>query len=101
MGTTGTRHFHIKNTHYLLVIDYFSRFPVVKQLQSLHSLSVIKHLKDILTEIGIPTSIVSDGGTKFTSQEFQDFTKHGAYITELRHQPMPSLMGRLSTLYKP
>ena len=40
--------FTLKNTHYLLVIDYFSRFPVVKQLQSLHSLSVIKHLKDIL-----------------------------------------------------
>ena len=39
--------FTLKSTHYLLIIDYFSRFPVVKQLQSLHSLSVIKHLKDI------------------------------------------------------
>ena len=67
--------FTLRNTHYLLVIDYFSRFPVVKQLQSLHSLTVIKHLKDIFTEIGIPTSIVSDGGTQFTSQEFQDFTR--------------------------
>ena len=93
--------FTLKNTHYLLVIDYFSRFPVVKQLQSLHSLSIIKHLKDIFTEIGIPTSIVSDGGTQFTSQEFQKLQKHGAYITELHHQPMPSLMGRQSALYKP
>ena len=67
--------FTLRNTQYLLVIDYFSRFPVVKQLQSLHSLSVIKHLKDIFTEIGIPRCIVSDGGTQFTSQEFQDFTK--------------------------
>ena len=67
--------FTLKNTQYLLVIDYFSRFPVVKQLQSLHSLSVIKHLKDIFTEIGIPRCIVSDGGTQFTLQEFQDFTK--------------------------
>ena len=67
--------FTLRNTHYLLVIDYFSRFPVVRQLQSLHSLSVIKHLKDIFTEIGIPRSIVSDGGTQFTSQEFQHFTR--------------------------
>ena len=67
--------FTLRNTQYLLVIDYFSRFPVVKQLQSLHSLSVIKHLKDIFTEIGIPQCIVSDGGTQFTSQEFQDFTR--------------------------
>ena len=62
--------FTLRNTQYLLVIDYFSQFPVVKQLQSLHSLSVIKHLKDIFTEIGIPRCIVSDGGTQFTSQEF-------------------------------
>ena len=75
MGTTGTRHLHIKNTHYLLVVDYFSQFPVVRQLQSLHSLSVIKHLKHIFTKMGIPRCIVSDGGTQFTSQEFQDFTK--------------------------
>ena len=67
--------FTLRNTQYLLVIDYFSQFPVVKQLQSLHSLSVIKHLKDIFTEIGIPKCIVSDGGTQFTSQEFRDFTR--------------------------
>ena len=67
--------FSLRNTQYLLVIDYFSWFPVVKQLQSLHSLSVIKHLKDIFTEIGIPRCIVSHGGTQFTSQEFKDFTK--------------------------
>ena len=58
--------FTLRNTQYLLVIDYFSQFPIVKQLQSLHSLSVIKHLKDIFTEIGIPRCIVSDGGTQFT-----------------------------------
>ena len=39
--------FSLRNTQHLLVIDYFSWFPVIKQLQSLHSVSVIKHLKDI------------------------------------------------------
>ena len=67
--------FSLRNTQYLLVIDYFSQFPVTKQLQNLHSVSVIKHLKDIFTEIGIPRCIVSDGSTQFTSQEFKDFTK--------------------------
>ena len=62
--------FTLRNTQYFLVIDYFSQFPVVKQLQSLHSMSVIKHLKDIFAEIGIPRCIVSYGGTQFTSQEF-------------------------------
>ena len=93
--------FTLENTHYILVVDYFSWFPVVRQLQSLHSLSVIKHLKHIFTEMGIPRCIISDGGTQFTSQEFQDFTKHGAYIIELPHQQMSSLMDRLNILYKP
>ena len=67
--------FTLRNTHFLLVIDYFRWFPVVRQLQILHSLSVIKHLKHIFTEMGIPRCIVSDGGTQFTSQEFQDLTQ--------------------------
>ena len=67
----------MKNTQYLLVIDYFSWFPVIKQLQSLHSGSVIKHLKDIFTEIGVSRCIVSDGSPQFTSQEFKGFTRTG------------------------
>ena len=54
--------FSLKNTHYLLVVDYFSQFPVVRKLQSLHSMSVIKLLKEIFTEIDVPRCIVSDGG---------------------------------------
>ena len=38
-------------------------------------MSVIKHLKEIFTEIGVPRCIVSDGGTQFTSQGFKDFMK--------------------------
>ena len=41
--------FSLRNTQYLLAVDYFSRFPVVRKLQSLHSLSIIKHLKHIFT----------------------------------------------------
>ena len=52
--------FTLRNTHYLLVVDYFSQFPVVRKLQSLHSMGVIKHLKEIFTEIGVPRCIVSD-----------------------------------------
>ena len=67
--------FSLKNTHYLLVVDYFSQFPIVRKLQSLHSVRVIKHLKEIFTEIGVPRCIVSDDGTQFTSQEFKDFMR--------------------------
>ena len=62
----------LKNRHYLLAVDYFGLFPIVRKL---HSVTVIKHLKEIFTEIGVPRCVVSDGGTQFTSQEFKDFTK--------------------------
>ena len=67
--------FSLKGTQYLLTGDYFSQFPVVRKLQGLHSLSMIKVLKEIFTTVGIPKCIVSDGGTQFTSQEFKDFTR--------------------------
>ena len=67
--------FSLQGTQYLLTVDYFSQFPVVRKLQSLHSLSVIKILKEIFTAVGIPKCIVSDGGTQFTSQEFKDFMR--------------------------
>ena len=67
--------FSLKGTQYLLTVDYFSQFPIIRKLQSLHSLSVIKALKEIFTTIGIPKCIVSDGGTQFTSQEFKDFIR--------------------------
>ena len=38
-------------------------------------MSVIKILKEIFTEVGVPKCIVSDSGIQFTSQEFKDFTK--------------------------
>ena len=67
--------FSLKNTHYLLAVDNFSQFPIVRKLQSLYSVSVIKHLKEIFMEIGVPRYFVSNGGTQFTSQEFKDFMR--------------------------
>ena len=64
--------FSLKST---LTVDYFSQFPIVRKLQSLHSMSLIKHLKEIFTVIGVPRCIVSDCGTQFTSHEFKDFMK--------------------------
>ena len=67
--------FSLQGAQYLLTVDYFSQFPVVRKLQSLHLLSVIKILKEIFTTVGIPKCKISDGGTQFMSQEFKDFIR--------------------------
>ena len=57
------------------MVDYFSQFLVLWRILTLHSQSIINNLKQIFTEIGVPRSIVTDGGTQFTAQEFKDFTR--------------------------
>ena len=71
----GLEIFSLKGTQYLQTVDYLSQFSIIRKLQSLHLMSVIKILKEIFTEVGVPKCIVSDSGIQFTSQEFKDFTK--------------------------
>ena len=91
--------FSLQGTQYLLTFDYFSQFPVVRKLQSLHSLSVIKILKEIFTTVGIPRCIVSDSGTQFTSQEFKDFTRDW-HIDHRITSPTNALMVKQRDLYR-
>ena len=73
--TVATDLFKLKNLKYLLVVDYYSRFPVLYKLTSTMSKVLIQELKAIFTEMGVPNTIVSDGGPQYTSAEFRDFMK--------------------------
>ena len=46
--------FELNNCHYLIVVDYFSRFFEVDKLNSTTSQNVIKHLKVHFSRYGIP-----------------------------------------------
>ena len=67
--------FELKNSTYLLTIDYYSRFAEVQKLSSTISSSVITHLKSIFARFGIPAEIVSDNGPQFSSQEMKEFSE--------------------------
>ena len=66
--------FKIKNSKYLLV-DYYSRFPVLHKLGSTTSKVLVQEMKAVFAELGVPNMIVSDGGPQYTSAEFKDFMK--------------------------
>ncbi|KAK3731887.1 hypothetical protein QZH41_008989 [Actinostola sp. cb2023] len=51
----GSDLFFWNNSSYLLVCDYFSKFPIVRKLVNIQSNTVIAHLKAIFEEHGIPT----------------------------------------------
>ena len=67
--------FKTKNSKYLLLGDYYSRFPVLCKLGSMTSKVLVQEMKTVFAELGVPNVIVSDGGSQYTSAEFKDFTK--------------------------
>ena len=85
----GTDLFMLNGNNYLLVADYFSRYPEVVKLKSTTSSSIIENLKSIFSHHGIPETIVSDNGPQFSSQEFGDFSKtyNFCHVTSSPHFP--------------
>ena len=73
--------------NYLLVVDYFSRYPVVIKLGNITtSTAVISALKSIFSQFGIPETVMSDNGPQYASQEFCDFS-HSYNFSHITNNP--------------
>ena len=75
--------FEYRSHHYLVVADYFSKFPVVKKLTNQTAGHVISLLKTKSAEYGIPATVYTDQGAQFVSQEFKQFSMQ--YRFEVQH----------------
>ncbi|XP_064598511.1 uncharacterized protein LOC135464872 [Liolophura sinensis] len=62
-----------KSKHYLLVIDYFSRYFELKHVPRLTSNVTILKMKEIFARFGTPEQLITDNGTNFVSREFREF----------------------------
>ena len=71
--TLATDLFELKNSKYLLLVDHYSRFPVLHKLNSTISKVLIQEMKEVFTKLGVPIGIVSDWEPQYTSAEFRDF----------------------------
>ena len=71
----GTDIFHFNYKNYLCIVDYHSKFPVVKRLEGLSAESLITTTKVIFTKYGISQKLMSDAGTNFVSEKFWQFSK--------------------------
>ena len=67
--------FHFNNVNYLCVVDYNSKFPIIRRLQGLLAEHLINAVTAIFAEYGIPQKIMSDAGTNFVSERFMQFCK--------------------------
>ena len=85
----GTDLFHLNGHNYILIVDYYSRYPEVIKLNSTTSGSVIKALKSVFSQHGIPETICSDNGPQYSAQEFAEFATayNFSHVTSSPHFP--------------
>ena len=86
--TLGMDFFGFKGKCYILICDYFLKFPFMYSCKPSWG-SLKDHLIDLFANEGYPREIISDNGSPFNSQEFADFlSSHGVrHTTSSPHYP--------------
>ena len=79
--------FHYESQPYLLIVDYTSRFPIVRRLKSMSAQNITEHFRSIFLEYGWPDTLVSDNGPCYTAEMFTNLMKEYAvnHITSSPH----------------
>ena len=68
--------FTLNDRKYLLIVDYYSKYPVIYPLGSSSSSKTIAQLTSTtFSFFGIPNTVISDNGPQFIGQPFQDLLK--------------------------
>ena len=81
--------FTVSGKNYLTVVDYYSDFVEVSELEDTTSRAVIQVLKEQFSRHGIPDTVVSDNGSQYSSQEFHEFSLSWEFnhVTSSPHYP--------------
>ena len=81
--------FHFESKLYLLVVDYTSRFPIVREIKSMSAQHIAEHFRLIFSEYGWPDTLVSDNGPCYVAKMFTTLMKEYAvnHITSSPHYP--------------
>ena len=81
--------FHFQNDSYLLIVDFTSRFPVVRKLTSMTAKHVASHFSQVFSEYGWPDTLLTDNGPCYTAQDFKQLMMDMSvnHITSSPHYP--------------
>uniref|UniRef100_A0A034WRX5 RNA-directed DNA polymerase n=1 Tax=Bactrocera dorsalis TaxID=27457 RepID=A0A034WRX5_BACDO len=62
-----------QNEHIIVLVDSFTKFTVLRAVRSTATRHVLTLLNEVSSYFGVPTRIVTDRGTAFTSQDFRQY----------------------------
>ena len=81
--------FQLNGEEYLIIADYFSKYPFVYKMSSTESAIIVKYMRCLFSEQGIPVIVRSDNGPQFDSNCFRQFrAEYGfQHITSSPHYP--------------
>jgi hypothetical protein len=60
-------------THIFVAVDKFIKCIKVKPTTSITTAKVVKFIREIMYQFGMPNNIITDNVTQFTAREFKDF----------------------------
>jgi hypothetical protein len=64
----------------MVVIDDYSRFPLLETMTSITAATIIKRLDTFFSIFGVPDYVRTDNGPAFRSKELADFAQHMGFI---------------------
>ena len=70
---------------FLIVADYFSKFPFIFPVTSTHHQKTLRYLRDLFSTEGIPAVIMTDNGPPFNSEEFHASRENSTSSTRRPH----------------
>ena len=80
-SVVGTDLFEHNGKPFLLIADYYSKYPVVKPLPNpAPSSQIVSIMKDVFAEFGIPDKVMSDNGPHYSSQAFRTFAQSWGFV---------------------
>ena len=78
----GTDLFQWSGKDYIIIVDYFSSYTIIRKLGSTAATSVVNSMHAVFSEYKIPDTVISDNGRQYTSEEFSDFSQRYGFSLE-------------------
>ena len=60
---------------FLIIADYFSKFPFIFPVASTHHQKTLRYLRDLFSTKGVPAVVMTDNRPPFNSEEFKRFAR--------------------------